>query len=72
MLIAIIFLSSCLSFTKVGVLPPDFPVTPDFRLSRDGDLWGITHEDKVSLQRWILEVDGYRKDCNATIENLSR
>ena len=71
-LIAIIFLSSCSSINRIGVLPPDFPTAPDFRLSREGGLWSMGDNDKVSLQRWIIEVDGYRKDCDTTIKELSK
>lgn len=72
MLIAITFLSSCSGINRIEVLPPDFPTAPDFRLSREGGSWRMEHSDKVSLQRWIIEVDGYRKDCDATIKELSK
>jgi hypothetical protein len=73
-LMTLIFLGSCIGQGSDfgGVLAPDYPNPPSFSLSPIDNGWRIEHHDKVALQRWILELDGFQEDCRTTIEELGK
>jgi|18_taG_2_1085343.scaffolds.fasta_scaffold59923_4 hypothetical protein len=57
--------SGCQSWVNKSNLDlPLFPADPIISLHRASEVqWSISHDDKVKLQKWIIEVNRFRDEC---------